>query len=116
MAGGADLGRAVKRIKEQLRALPDHGLGYGLLRYLNRKTGHILEGMSVPQIRFNYLGRFSAPASEDWGPAPEGFGNWADERMPLSYSIDLNAITQDRPAGPELIAHWTWAGHLFSEA
>ena len=29
---------ALKRIKEQLRALPDHGLGYGLLRYLNPQT------------------------------------------------------------------------------
>ena len=39
MAGGAALGRALKPIKEQLRALPDHGLGYGLLRYLNPQTG-----------------------------------------------------------------------------
>ena len=36
LAGGPALGRALKLIKEQLRALPDHGLGYGLLRYLNR--------------------------------------------------------------------------------
>ena len=32
MAGGPALGRALKVIKEQLRALPDNGLGYGLLR------------------------------------------------------------------------------------
>ena len=38
LAGGAALGRALKRIKEQLRALPDNGLGYGLLRYLNAQT------------------------------------------------------------------------------
>ena len=29
MAGGGALGRALKSIKEQLRALPDNGLGYG---------------------------------------------------------------------------------------
>ncbi|KOV14648.1 hypothetical protein ADK60_28330, partial [Streptomyces sp. XY431] len=34
VAGGAALGEAVKRGKEHLRSLPDHGLGYGLLRYL----------------------------------------------------------------------------------
>ena len=39
LAGGPALGRALKLIKEQLRALPDHGLGYGLLRYLNRADG-----------------------------------------------------------------------------
>src|SRR5438552_1020171 len=30
LVGGAALGRALKLIKEQLRALPDHGLGYGV--------------------------------------------------------------------------------------
>ena len=39
LAGGAALGRALKSIKEQLRALPDNGLGYGLLRYLNARDG-----------------------------------------------------------------------------
>ena len=38
LSGGAALGRALKAIKEQLRALPDHGLGYGLLRYLNPQS------------------------------------------------------------------------------
>ena len=37
LAGGPALGRALKRIKEQLRALPANGLGYGLLRYLNAR-------------------------------------------------------------------------------
>src|SRR5262249_16500808 len=38
MTGGAATGRALKSIKEQLRALPDNGLGYGLVRYLNPQT------------------------------------------------------------------------------
>ena len=38
LAGGPALGRALKPIKEQLRAVPDNGLGYGLLRYLNPQT------------------------------------------------------------------------------
>src|SRR5262249_420702 len=38
LGGGAALGRALKRIKEQLRAVPGNGLGYGLLRYLNART------------------------------------------------------------------------------
>ena len=39
LAGGAALGRALKIIKEQLRGVPHNGLGYGLLRYLNRADG-----------------------------------------------------------------------------
>ena len=35
LSGGAPLGRALKTIKEQLRAVPRKGLHYGLLRYLN---------------------------------------------------------------------------------
>ncbi|WP_240930238.1 non-ribosomal peptide synthetase, partial [Streptomyces coryli] len=37
-AGGAAAGRAVKRVKEQLRAVPGDGLGYGMLRHLNPDT------------------------------------------------------------------------------
>src|SRR5437588_711427 len=53
LAGGAALGRAVKSIKEQLRAVPDKGLGYGLLRYLNAQTASELAGLSRPQTRFH---------------------------------------------------------------
>ena len=38
LSGGPALGRALKTIKEQLRAVPGKGLGYGLLRYLNDET------------------------------------------------------------------------------
>ena len=72
LAGGAALGRALKSIKEQLRALPDNGLGYGLLRYLNPQTAAQLAAFATPQIGFNYLGRFAAPAAADWGAGARG--------------------------------------------
>ena len=56
MQGGVALGRALKRIKEQLHAVPDHGLGYGLLRYLNEETAPELRRFTPAQIGFNYLG------------------------------------------------------------
>ena len=59
MGGGPALGRALKVIKEQLHAVPDRGLGYGLLRYLNPQTAARLSGLARPQIGFNYLGRFA---------------------------------------------------------
>ena len=58
--GGPLLERALKQVKEQLRQIPDHGIGYGLLRYLNPHTRAVLEQARTPQIGFNYLGRFSA--------------------------------------------------------
>ena len=39
LGGGAAMGDALKRVKEQLRAIPGRGLGYGLLRYLHAEAG-----------------------------------------------------------------------------
>ena len=73
LAGGDALGGALKAIKEQLRALPDNGLGYGLLRYLNPQTAATLAALPAPQIGFNYLGRLRGAAARraDWASAPE---------------------------------------------
>ncbi len=71
LAGGAAIGEALKRVKEQLRAVPGQGLGYGLLRYLHPQAQASLAGRCEPQIGFNYLGRFSAGEAPGWGPAPE---------------------------------------------
>ena len=60
LAGGAAMGRALKRAKEQLRAIPGRGLGFGLLRYLHPEVGPRLARQPRPQLGFNYLGRFAA--------------------------------------------------------
>ncbi|NDB85091.1 MAG: gramicidin biosynthesis protein, partial [Alphaproteobacteria bacterium] len=47
---GEDIGESIKRIKENLRQVPNRGIGYGsIIGYL----GNIL-----PRISFNYLGQF----------------------------------------------------------
>ncbi|MFD0394694.1 condensation domain-containing protein [Streptomyces nogalater] len=66
VAAGPALGDALKRVKEQLRALPDHGLGYGMLRYLHEPARARLSGLPAPRIGFNYLGRFSSGQDADW--------------------------------------------------
>ncbi|HEY0419820.1 MAG TPA: condensation domain-containing protein, partial [Acetobacteraceae bacterium] len=124
LSGGAALGRALKTIKEQLRAVPGKGLGYGLLRYLNGATAAEFAGVPAPQLGFNYLGRFAAGgAGALWAPAE------ADERaadgarlpsgdpaMPLSHLIEINALTLDGADGSRLSASWTWAAALLGEA
>ncbi|MGJ7538624.1 MULTISPECIES: condensation domain-containing protein, partial [unclassified Variovorax] len=120
LRGGEHLGRALKQSKEQLRALPDNGLGFGLLRYLNPETSSLLSKHSA-QISFNYLGRFTmqdARDVQDWQAAPEAgaLGGGSDPQMPLAHAVMLDAITHDLPGGPELLATWAWAGELFEEA
>lgn len=79
-----DLGTAVglddsiKAIKEQARAIPRSGLGFGLLKYLcNDEAATAIRSLPEPQVSFNYLGQLDqvlpesspiAPASESVGP------------------------------------------------
>jgi amino acid adenylation domain-containing protein/non-ribosomal peptide synthase protein (TIGR01720 family) len=119
----AVLGTALKRIKEQLRALPHHGVGYGALRYLNPQTGAVLADRPPAQIGFNYLGRFPTPAStggpglSEWALAAETgvLGVGADQGMPLAHGLELNAVTADHPDGPQLHVGWSWATGLWPE-
>ncbi|MFE9858966.1 amino acid adenylation domain-containing protein [Streptomyces sp. NPDC005780] len=115
--------RAVKRVKEQLRTVPDHGVGYGMLRHLNPATRSRLATAADPQIGFNYLGRYAAspePADKaegaDWDVLLDGGGPRSqDPDMPVHHVIDINAHTEDLPDGPRLVAHWTWPSDLLKE-
>ncbi|WP_369182153.1 non-ribosomal peptide synthase/polyketide synthase [Streptomyces sp. Y1] len=119
-AGGPAAGRALKRVKEQLRALPDNGLGYGLLRYLNPRTGPQLAALPAPQIGFNYLGRFEAPAVTDLSThqvvaEAAGRAGGTDPRMPLPHPLEVNALAEDAGEGARLTATWSWPGGMFAE-
>jgi len=116
ISGGPALGRALKLIKGQLHALPDQGLGYGLLRYLNPETASQLSGFAGPQIGFNYLGRFAALAGANWSAAAEAVVlGGGDPAMPLAHALDVNALTLDASDGPRLTATWTFAPALLME-
>ncbi|MEU2080245.1 condensation domain-containing protein, partial [Streptomyces sp. NPDC013489] len=113
--GHGDVGSSVKQIKEQLREIPDKGIGYGLLRYAHPDTAAELERPS-PQIGFNYLGRFHTDARSEAALAQTArlsFGT--DAGMPLAHVVEVNALAEDSGAGPELRAVWSWAGELLSE-
>ncbi|WP_432132907.1 amino acid adenylation domain-containing protein, partial [Streptomyces tendae] len=114
-AGGAAAGRLLKRIKEQLRGYPDHGMGYGMLRHLNPGTASVLDVLPRPEIGFNYLGRYNVGGSgqADWTiEAGIGTGPEHDPAMPLPHVLELNAATKDTPEGAELVATWTFASQL----
>ncbi|MGW3152514.1 amino acid adenylation domain-containing protein, partial [Streptomyces sp. NPDC001177] len=97
-AGGPAAGRVLKRIKEQLRAVPGDGLGFGLLRYLNPETGPVLAELPVPQVGFNYLGRLAngTGANEDWQPVG-ALGGGADDRMVAAHALEAAALVRDLP-------------------
>jgi len=97
-------------VQASLRAVPDAGLRYGLLRHLDPDAGPALAARPVPPIQFNYLGRFAHPDAADWSYAPEGddLPIGVDPAMPATYHLTVDAQTEDRPGGPRLSATWTW--------
>ncbi|WP_246114156.1 non-ribosomal peptide synthetase, partial [Streptomyces montanus] len=103
LAGGAAAGSVVKAVKEQLLRIPDKGLGYGLLRYLNEETGAVLAPHPTGQIAFNYLGHFSAADMPEelrglgWSQAPGTNELIAvpDADMPVMSTLEINALVTD---------------------
>jgi non-ribosomal peptide synthase protein (TIGR01720 family) len=118
LAGGPAAETAARRIGERLRRLPDHGIGFGLLRHLNPETAPGLAEQPAPAVGFNYLGRFSAPDSTgEWTFAPESsaLGSGVDPGLGAAHALDLNAVVQDSDAGPRLVADWSWADGVLTE-
>ncbi len=114
--GGEALGRALKRIKEQLRTLPHKGVGYGLLRYLNPETAARFADHASPQLGFNYLGRVSSAAAGEWRFAEEAVRLGGDDpAMPLSHCVEVNAHTSEAADGATLVATWSFAPALIAE-
>ncbi|WP_141693643.1 non-ribosomal peptide synthetase, partial [Streptomyces sp. PTY087I2] len=121
-AGGPALGRVLKEVKEQLRAIPDNGIGYGLLRYLHEEAGAALSALPTPQMSFNYLGRIAMADGDgdgdvaDWSVLSDvDLGDGRDPDMPVGHALELNAVTQDQADGPRLSATWSWPSELFRE-
>jgi non-ribosomal peptide synthase protein (TIGR01720 family) len=115
----AALTRALDVVTRHLRAIPDAGIGYGLLRYLNPETRGRLAQCAPAPIGFNYLGRFgNESADADWAVSPDapGIGGGVDANVPFAHALELSAIAAETSAGPALTAHWSWPWALFSAA
>ncbi|MEU8207907.1 amino acid adenylation domain-containing protein [Micromonospora sp. NPDC049044] len=109
-SGPSGVGDLLKHVKELLHAVPQRGVGHGLLRHLNPQTARLLTG-EPPRIGFNYLGRFvasdgSAPWTLDAGT---GIGTGFHPDLPLRHTLAVTPFTEQRADGPHLVADWLWA-------
>jgi amino acid adenylation domain-containing protein/non-ribosomal peptide synthase protein (TIGR01720 family) len=86
-------GEALKSIKEQLRAVPNRGFNYGVLRY-GKSGGPVAEFKGHPnaEVSFNYLGQFGQSLSEDsrfsWASGSSGPVYNPRNRRPWLLQID----------------------------
>ena len=104
LEAASDVGQTLRQVKERLRTLPDNGLGYGLLRYLNAETAPVLAGFAGPQIGFNYLGRIDGAGEAVLGGPP-------DPERSQPYVLDINAFTFDS----SLTAFWSFPEGVLPE-
>ncbi|WNM31471.1 amino acid adenylation domain-containing protein [Streptomyces sp. Li-HN-5-11] len=108
----------LKQVKEQLRSVPDHGIGHGLLRHLNPDTGPVLAALPAAEVGFNYLGRTHREPVTDWSRAPEQLpglshlGTAHDSASPVAHGLEITAVTT---GDGRLCATWSWAPGVWSE-
>ena len=105
-------GEALKSVKAQLRRVPNHGIGCGLLRYLSdtAETMARLEGQPKPQISFNYLGEVH-PSLGDASPiqmAEQWVGMLNNSGACRFHPLEINAVV----ARGQLHIMWSYSEGL----
>jgi amino acid adenylation domain-containing protein/non-ribosomal peptide synthase protein (TIGR01720 family) len=92
---GSNVGVALKEIKEQLRGIPQRGLGYGLLRYMRgAEAQEQLRGARAAQVSFNYLGQVDQLFTERaaWAVARESSGRAHATSGLRAHLLDVSGI------------------------
>lgn len=105
LAANASSVDALKQVKEQIRAVPARGIGYGALRYLAGDPE--LRARRQPEIVFNYFGQFDRVVADSklFEFASESSGRWRADSAPRRYSWEINALV----TGGKLEVRWTYS-------
>lgn len=111
---------ALRGVRQALRQVPDRGVGYGILRYLDAQGEAVLaplEDAAAPEILFNYLGRFAAGPGH-WTPVglpgrfADAFAVDVDPTMALLHKLEVNAFVEENEGVSRLAITWTWGEGL----
>jgi amino acid adenylation domain-containing protein/non-ribosomal peptide synthase protein (TIGR01720 family) len=101
-------GDHLKSIKEQLRAVPRGGIGYGLLRYQGGPAQAAkLQAMPAAEVAFSYSGEGlggGLPGPSLFVPAPESAGEARRPRLRRGRLLEIDAEI----AGGRLRLTWTY--------
>lgn len=134
LAGGLDLSRTVgwftsifpvplplregvqpaammKMVQQRLRAVPNRGVGYGMLRYLAADTEipAWLKALPQPEISFNYLGRFDLfPDSSTFQMTGESSGPIHSPRGQRRHLLEVQGLV----FGGRLRMDWSYSENI----
>ncbi|MDU9390189.1 non-ribosomal peptide synthase/polyketide synthase [Pseudomonas sp. zfem002] len=110
---GASPAASIRTIKEQLRAVPAKGIGFGVLRYLgDGDFAHGLAALPQPRVTFNYLGQFDGSfdqAQAAFSLASEGSGQPLCLEGPLGNWLSVNGQVFDG----QLRLEWAFSREMF---
>ena len=108
-----DLIEQLKVVKEQVRGIPHHGIGYGLLRYLNQdeQISSQLQKLPQPEIKFNYLGQFYQLFQESslFTPVTDSIAPERSLQGHLSYLLEINSLVLQG----KLHVNWTYSQDIY---
>ncbi|MFH8609682.1 non-ribosomal peptide synthase/polyketide synthase [Streptomyces sp. NPDC018029] len=101
----------LRSVKEQLRAVPLHGLSHGALRHL--VPGSPLATAPAPQIGFNYHGQWDTDTADGLfrGALPPA-GRDTDPDEPRPYLLDITGVVQEG----QLELGWTYPAAVYDHA
>ena len=109
-------GDTIKSIKEQLRAVPQRGAGYGVLRYLSPDAALVgrLRARPQPEVLFNYFGQAGRGLAADlqWTLLPGSAGQDVSPRAVRPHALEINGIVADG----QLSLTWTYSEALHRRA
>jgi amino acid adenylation domain-containing protein/non-ribosomal peptide synthase protein (TIGR01720 family) len=109
-------GELLKHVQQQLRRINNHGIGYGLLRYLceDLSIAFALEAAPKAEVSFNYLGQFDQVLEEDslFAPARESAGASRSASGLRPYLLEINASI----SGGVLQVSWTYSENVHRRA
>ena len=87
------VGQALKAVKEQIRAVPTKGMGYGIWKYLRNGDNTVVAGSEKePEISFNYLGQFDQVLDIEgkMSAARESSGTGQSEKAVRSQKLEVS--------------------------
>src|SRR6185312_1844918 len=110
------LGACLKAVKEQLRGIPNRGIGYGLLRYLreDKDIAARLQAQPQAEICFNYLGRFDQvlATSSLFRSVLGGSGVPHSPRAQRSYLVEINGLVVEG----KLQLNWLYSRNVYARS
>jgi amino acid adenylation domain-containing protein/non-ribosomal peptide synthase protein (TIGR01720 family) len=108
----SDWSAAIKAIKEQLRKIPHHGIGYGILRYLSDALiNHQLSSLPQAAISFNYLGQLDNNTNTFFELAPESMGPMRYPKAKRQHVFDITVFISKQ----QLHISWAYNTQLHNE-